>query len=223
MSMKMVRKTYGTQKNILAMAGDWHAIERDIPQNSPLAVVEDGRKIVKIGTPYPSNDASCIGLVFNDYDVTDGDVVASILIDGKVEERKLPVALTSAAKAALKANGLIIFPMADITVQATLEAVAVDVDAGLTSGDFSADVLMNGQIFREGAVPVLSNWTISGEGATKLTVKEVEYLNESTVRVYFSVETGETTAVGNLTIVPKAAAVGNGVIPATAAKIAVVA
>lgn len=223
MSLAMVRKKYGTQKNILAMADDWHAIERFIPQNSALAVVEDGRKIVKIGTPYPSNDANCIGLVFNDYDVTDGDVVASVLIDGKVEERKLPVALTSAAKAALKANGLIIFPMADITVTATVEAIAATVPAGITEGTFYADVLMNGQIYRESEVTKLANWTIAGEGATKLTVTEIEYLNEATVRVHFKVTTGETTAVGNLTVVPKAIATGNGVVPSAAARIAVVA
>lgn len=222
MSMRMVHKTYGTQKNILAIAQDWDAIERVIPQNDALAVVEDGRKIVKIGTPYPSNDANCIGLVFNDYDVTDGDVTASILIRGFVEERKLPVGLASAARAALKANGLVVFPLGDITVTATLEATPVAIAAGTTSGDFYADVSMVGQIFREGAVPTLSNWTITGDTGTKLTVTEVKYFNESTVRVYFKVTTGETTAAGNLTINPKAAVVGNGVVPSTAAKIAVV-
>lgn len=221
MSLKVVRKSYGTQKNILAIAGDWDAIERDIAQNSALAVTEDGRKIVKIGTPFPSNDGDCIGLVFNDYDVTDGDVVASILIKGFVEERKLPVALDSAAKAALKANGLIIFPLGDITVTPTLEAVKKTAAVGATDFDNYVDVHMKGQLFRESAVATLSNWTIAGESATKLEVKRIEYLNESTVRVH--IEESTTLAAGNLTINPKAAACANGAVPASAVTLVTVA
>lgn len=221
MSLRVVRKSYGTQKNILAIAGDWDAIERNIAQNSALAVVEDGHKIVKIGTPFPSNDGDCIGLVFNDYDVTDGDVVASILIKGFVEERKLPVALTSAAKAALKAQGLIIFPLGDVTLAPTLEAVKKTAAVGATSFDDYVDVHMVGQLFRESAVATLSNWTIAGESATKIDVIRIEYLNESTVRVHLKQST--TLAAGNLTINPKAAATANGAVPATAATLVTVA
>lgn len=221
MSLRVVRKTYGTQKNILAIAGDWDAIERDIAQNSALAVTEDGRKIVKIGTPYPSNDANCIGLVFNDYDVTEGDVVASILIRGFVEERKLPVALTSAAKAALKANGLTIFPLGDVTIAPTLEAVKKTASVGDEEFDDYVDVHMVGQLFRESAVATLSNWTIAGESATNIDVKRIEYINESTVRVHL--EETAALAAGNLTINPKAAATANEAVPATAATLVTVA
>ena len=44
-----------------------------LAKNFAGAVTENGRKIVKAGTLYPRNDASAIGIVWADYDVTDGD------------------------------------------------------------------------------------------------------------------------------------------------------
>ena len=65
----------------------------------------DGAKYVKMGTPFPSNDANCVGLVYEDVDVTSGSMPASVVLKGVVYEDRLPVALASAAKTALTGKG----------------------------------------------------------------------------------------------------------------------
>lgn len=65
-----------------------------------------GRKVVKAGTPVPSNDANAIGLALSDYDVTDDDKNGAIVIKGLVKESLLPVTLNSNAKTALHGCGI---------------------------------------------------------------------------------------------------------------------
>ena len=70
-----------------------------------LATEVDGAKYIKAGTPYPSNDGNCIGLIYEDTDVTVGNMPCSVVTKGEVIEAKLPVALEEAAKTALVAKG----------------------------------------------------------------------------------------------------------------------
>ena len=65
----------------------------------------NGRKYVKAGTVYPSNDANAVGLVYEDVDVTTGNMPGSVVLKGVVYEDRLPVALASAAKTALTGKG----------------------------------------------------------------------------------------------------------------------
>lgn len=65
----------------------------------------NGTKYVKMGTPYPSNDGNCIGLLYEDVDVTVGDMPGSVVTKGEVYEDRLPVALAGAAKSALVGLG----------------------------------------------------------------------------------------------------------------------
>lgn len=58
-------------------------------------------KVVKAGTVYPSNDGNAIGIVYEDVDVTTGDMPGSIVIEGTVYEDRLPAAIESAAEAVL--------------------------------------------------------------------------------------------------------------------------
>lgn len=63
-------------------------------------------KYVKMGTAYPSNDGNCIGLLYEDVDVTVGDMPGSVVTkNATVYEDRLPVALVDAAKTALAAKG----------------------------------------------------------------------------------------------------------------------
>ena len=79
---------------------------REIPQS--LATTEnDGTKVVKSGTPYPSNDGNCVGFVYEDTDVTTGNMPGSVVLKGNVYEAKLPVELAGAAKTALEALGFV--------------------------------------------------------------------------------------------------------------------
>jgi len=65
----------------------------------------DGGKYVKMGTPYPSNDNKCVGIVYEDVDVTSGDMPGSVVTKGVVIEDRLAVELDSDAKTALVALG----------------------------------------------------------------------------------------------------------------------
>ena len=66
---------------------------------------DNGTKYVKMGTVYPANDATAVGIVYEDVDVTVGDMPGSIVTKGVVYEDRLPVALDAAAKTALQSKG----------------------------------------------------------------------------------------------------------------------
>ena len=73
-----------------------------IPQSMGTA---DGiYKIVSAGTPFPANDATAIGIVFTDADVTNGDAVGSVMTAGRVLKERLNIA--EGAETALAARGL---------------------------------------------------------------------------------------------------------------------
>ena len=69
-------------------------------------VTENGRKIIKAGSIYPTNDASAVGIVFQDVDITDGDKVEALMVAGHYYSDKLPVAPDTTAKTALAGKGL---------------------------------------------------------------------------------------------------------------------
>lgn len=49
----------------------------------------DGNKIVKAGTPFPSNDDACEGYVLEDIDVTNGDAPGAVVFEGTIDNAKL--------------------------------------------------------------------------------------------------------------------------------------
>ena len=65
----------------------------------------NGSKYVKMGTVYPSNDAQAEGIVYEDVDVTTGDMPGSVVTAGEIYEDRLPVTLAEAAKTALTGKG----------------------------------------------------------------------------------------------------------------------
>lgn len=77
---------------------------REIPQTGA-TTAEDGSKYVKMGTPFPANGATAIGLVYEDVDVTTGNMPGSVVTSGVVIESRLPVTLAEAAKTALEGKG----------------------------------------------------------------------------------------------------------------------
>lgn len=68
---------------------------------------ENGRKYVKMGTVYPANDATAEGIVYEDVDVSSGDMPGSVVTKAEVYEDRLPAALAEAAKTALTGKGFI--------------------------------------------------------------------------------------------------------------------
>lgn len=128
--MRFTQTEYGTEKQILMFPDHYVAAPQKFSKDSSLAVTENGRKIIKAGTIYPSNDASAVGIVFNDLDVTEGDQNGAIIIHGFVKTNALPVAPTAAAKTAL--NLIKFFPLGGAvtyTVTKNLSNVNISNDA----------------------------------------------------------------------------------------------
>lgn len=58
---------------------------REIAADSALVVVsEDGGKHVPMGTAYPTNDGNAIGILYEDVDVTDGNMPGSVVTGNAV-------------------------------------------------------------------------------------------------------------------------------------------
>lgn len=74
-----------------------------------------GGKYVPMGTPYPSNDGNVIGLVYEDVDVTTGNMPGSVVTKGVVIETRLPVDLDVAAKSALESAGFTFVEEPEVT------------------------------------------------------------------------------------------------------------
>ena len=77
---------------------------REIPQ-SIATTLGNGAKYVKMGTIFPANDATAIGIVYEDVDVTSGNMPGSVVTRGEVIEARLHTAPVTAAKTALQGLG----------------------------------------------------------------------------------------------------------------------
>lgn len=77
---------------------------REIPTS--LATEVDGKKYVPMGTFFPENDASKVeGIVYEDVDVTTGNMPGSVVLKGTVYLDRLAEAPGTGVQAALEAKG----------------------------------------------------------------------------------------------------------------------
>ena len=102
MAVEYKSQDYTTGKQILVFPDHYVCVAHTFNKDDAAAATVDGRKIIKAGTIYPTNDASAKGIVFNDMDVTNGDATGALLIHGFVKTAALPAAPQAAAKTALK-------------------------------------------------------------------------------------------------------------------------
>lgn len=65
----------------------------------------NGAKYVKMGTVYPANDATAEGIVYEDVDVTTGDMPGSVVLKGVVYEDRLPEAVDTYSTATVPSGG----------------------------------------------------------------------------------------------------------------------
>lgn len=79
---------------------------REIEQDNA-TVAEDGSKYVPMGTIYPANDGTAEGIVYEDVDVTSGNMPGSVVLSGVVYENRLADELAEGAKTALEAKGFV--------------------------------------------------------------------------------------------------------------------
>lgn len=101
--MAVVHKeeSFVTGKQILVFPDHYVSVAHTFLKGDAAAATVDGRKVIKAGTIYPANDATAKGVVWADYDVTDGDVTGALIIHGFVKTAALPAAPSTNAKTAL--------------------------------------------------------------------------------------------------------------------------
>lgn len=92
---------YGQEKTILKFF-PYEGAACVVPQTMGVTQ-DDGRKIVKAGTPFPSNDGDCVGFILADVDVTMGDEAGTYVYAGVLDPDKLTENGIQIANAAQKA------------------------------------------------------------------------------------------------------------------------
>lgn len=96
-------KEYGSEKTILKF-NEYKGAACVVPATMGSVDSESGKTIVKAGTPFPSNDGSCKGLLLHTVDVTNGDAPGTYIYAGAVLTPVLTangITVAAAAKAVL--------------------------------------------------------------------------------------------------------------------------
>lgn len=117
---------------------------REIPAS--MGTTEGGGKYVAMGKIFPSNNSSAEGILYEDVDVTLGNMPGSVVTKGVVYEDKLPEVLDSNAKTALIAKGFIFIANSpevarpNWTNNATLKSITVTSTEASASGKTHLEV-----------------------------------------------------------------------------------
>lgn len=76
-------------------------------EQAKAVTAENGGKYIPMGTVWPTNDASAEGIVYEDVDVSSGDMPGSVVMRGTVIASRLPAAIDTAAQTALEGKGFV--------------------------------------------------------------------------------------------------------------------
>ena len=80
-----------------------------VVSESGVGADSNGNKIVKAGTPFPSNDGECKGYLLEDVDVTQGDAPGTYIYEGSIDNKKLTAAGVIVSGEAKKATPRVTF------------------------------------------------------------------------------------------------------------------
>lgn len=115
---------------------------RQIPQSG--ATSANGGKYQKMGSFYPANNSSTVeGILYEDVDVTSGDMPGSVVTKGVVYLNRLPAAPESGVQAALEAKGFKFINESDVVrpeYPSSLIPLTVASAAGSGAGDTAITV-----------------------------------------------------------------------------------
>ena len=81
----------------------FEAIPMTLDFSSVGTKLANGKKVVKAGTPFPSNDNKCVGYLLHDVDTTQGDAAGTYVFAGSLDESVIKangINVTAEAKAA---------------------------------------------------------------------------------------------------------------------------
>ena len=84
---KPIEKSFGQEKTILKYF-DYKGSACVVPSSMGTGT-DYGKKVVKAGTPFPSNNSSCLGYLLHDVDVTQGDAPGTYIFEGSIDNKKL--------------------------------------------------------------------------------------------------------------------------------------
>ncbi len=99
---KPIVKEYAPNKTILKYF-PYQGAACVVTESTGTPVTVGNSKIIKAGTPYPANDATCKGYLLEDVDVTMGDAPGTYVFDGSIDNVKLTengITVSDEAKAA---------------------------------------------------------------------------------------------------------------------------
>jgi len=227
MAMKMKAIEYGAPTpQILAIPDHYVALgfkhAKADAVTPGLATLVDGRYIVKAGTIYPANDSTAVGVVLNDYDVTDGDATLAVVIHGFVKTAALPTVPSADAITALKQIQFV--PIGDTITVDYGPVVPLTYEVGATeAGTDTVEVPLAGGLTYSDAATSKTNWTITGETTVKATVESITLSVDKKVAIFEVKTTSTPLATGSITVKPAAAAISIGKAPSSAKTIVTVA
>lgn len=208
MTMESITNAYASKKEILQFPDDYVARAQFFDEQSTLAVKENGRYIIKAGTPFPANDGTATGIVANDLDVTNGDANGAVYVRAHINlakcEENTGITLTSACKGALK--GIFFYPLGGEVTDTTV-IKAVGTIAGATVDPKIVIELEGTDFAPKKASQLATNYTIT-PGDSGLTVQKITRLDDKHIEIAF---TGTAVATKTVTIVAGTNAVVNGV------------
>ena len=121
-------------------------ITYEISQAHASVVTVNGKKYVPAGSVIPANGSTAVGILYEDVDVTTGNMPGSIVTRGVVYEDRLPASLDSDAKTAM--TGIKVITSAPAIKRpasfekGTLETITVTSTEGTGSG--KTDVALTG-------------------------------------------------------------------------------
>ena len=183
--------------------------------HSQAVTLADGSKIVPAGAVIPANGATAKGILYEDVEVTTGDMPGSIVTKGVIYEDRLPASLDSDAKTAL--TGITVISAAPAVIRPDfsidgLKALTIVSAAGTAAGDTALTVtgytLKSGESWGykvgDAAATVLPGEVVSGwtawdgeDDITAATGKKLALVALNAV--------GQVIAYGSATVTAKAA------------------
>ena len=186
---------------------------RQIAQSG--ATSANGGKYQKMGSFYPANNSSTVeGILYEDVDVTSGDMPGSVVTEGIVYLDRLPASPASGVKAALEGKGFKFIDHAPEAIRpeypADLIALNVTSSAGTASGDTA--ITVTGYTLKSGesyyyAVDTAAPTIGAGEivDTTEWTAwdgdDEITAASDKKIAVIVASEFGEAKAYGSATVI----------------------
>lgn len=177
----------------------------------------DGAKYVPMGTFFPANSSSTVeGIVYEDVDVTSGNMPASVVLKGVVYLDRLPAAPESGVQSALEGKGFTFIAHAPKAIRpeypTSLKTLTVASAAGTAVGDTAITVSgytprsTDGYKYKVAdTAPAVSAGEVLGNGWTAWNgTDDITAATDKKITVAVVNEFGEAIAAGSATVTAKA-------------------